>query len=464
MGRRGLRCHFPENEHEWEVLGRLIGEHTQLKTVQIEFMSWIDGAPEEFTAKPLLSFCRGICQNRSIQSFAFQYSPFNMFETGILQELAPFIEHNYNLSELNLSCSSLCSRGTGFLSSVLMKRSDKSLTKIDLVGTNYQDDGRSLNGLLNALKGYSGLNTLGLRGYHIGQNDFSPLASILNAPQSQLRKIGLSGNGADNYSLEMLELSLSKNNGLEVLELNHNPSITTTGWTPLLRLLRHDKCKLKVLNLSSNMSINDEVAHELVASLTNNQTLTMLNLGRCHSVTTTGFKSITNLLSIQGSKLKTLHLRANANAINDDFAAELATSLANNQTLECLNLARNSAITSVGYSHLGRVLGNPQIMLRKLYMYENTIDDDTMISFSTALATNRRLTELMFLTENGTVTSTGWSALSKTLCDPTTISSIYNSNHVMTSIHIRGMPETVKAYLDFNRISLLMYLVPSNGH
>jgi hypothetical protein len=83
------------------------------------------------------------------------------------------------------------------------------------------------------------------------------------------------------------------------------------------------------------------------------------------------------------------------------------------------------------------LLQSESCCLEQLYLNYTNIGDDVAEDFARALVNNERLKLLymhgdMIGLGNNSLSRIGWSAISKLLCDNSTINNIYNSNHTIT--------------------------------
>ena len=106
-------------------------------------------------------------------------------------------------------------------------------------------------------------------------------------------------------------------------------------------------------------------------------------------------------------------LRLGYNHFTSDAALVLARALVNNDTLEHLNLWRNS-LSDVGVQLLTQVISVKKNGLRTLDLSQNGITDQGLRSLARMLKTNQLLTGL-FLAGNG-ITEAGIQSLAQILC------------------------------------------------
>jgi hypothetical protein len=69
-----------------------------------------------------------------------------------------------------------------------------------------------------------------------------------------------------------------------------------------------------------------------------------------------------------------------------------------------------------------------------LFSFRNSFSDDMAVALADALKGNKSLKILYFSSASNNLTSVGWSAFSKLLCDTSSVSNIYASNHTLQAI------------------------------
>ena len=129
--------------------------------------------------------------------------------------------------------------------------------------------------------------------------------------------------------------SLFNNETLELLLLYNVTGITDEDMTHLSTILATNTT-LKVLRLS-NCNITDNGVRYICEGLTKNQTLTTLNIGRNHQITSVSTSTIADL--IQTTKSLT-RLYFYDTSLNDDDIKTICTSLTKNPTMCKLYLSR----------------------------------------------------------------------------------------------------------------------------
>ena len=129
--------------------------------------------------------------------------------------------------------------------------------------------------------------------------------------------------------------SLCNNETLKQLELSHVTDITDEDMTHLSTILATNTT-LKVLCLF-NCNITDNGLRYICEGLTKNQTLTTLNIGGNHQITSVSTSTIADLIQTTTS-LTTLYLYDTS--LNNDDIKTICTSLTKNTTIRKLYLSR----------------------------------------------------------------------------------------------------------------------------
>ena len=142
----------------------------------------------------------------------------------------------------------------------------------------------------------------------------------------------------------------------------------------------------------------------------------------------------------------------------------LTNVLVTNVRLKRLWLCGNRNITSEGWVFFSAVFRNPNSKLEELVLHSNYINDTVMDSFADALTINHKLQKLRIHFEEGiqpqrfnTITvNGGYAALTRTLCNKSSILSTYHSNHILEELcgdpwDTRFLPEQLTTLLHINR-------------
>eukprot|EP00984_Skeletonema_dohrnii_P010696 scaffold4191_cov76-Skeletonema_dohrnii-CCMP3373.AAC.14 len=312
---------------------------------------------------------------------------------------------------------------------------------------------------------------LGWLGYFIGKNecvhhlhiDYLPdgeegHALMEGIARSQsIREIGLHALNDDGFTSTMRILgSLSQLEGLIILG---DISIGSDGLSELETLLESGVCKLQLLSLwginfegivdilsnglrsvgSSlkelglrNNSIGNEGLLDLVEALQTCTGLEILNLcSNDFSSAAAGLGSISDWL--QRDEVKLNRLGISRCHINDEGLLALAQGAANH--CKELDLHGNS-ITTLGLSHLSNSIQSDSCRVETLHLDHVPMGVDGMEVLAYGLADNKSVRHL-FLgdeTDHITVASARCGAFSTALCDTSSVSSTYLSNHTLQEI------------------------------
>ena len=135
--------------------------------------------------------------------------------------------------------------------------------------------------------------------------------------------------------IKQISDALVSNTTLEVLWLDNFTDITDDDMNHLSNMLTHNK-SLKVLRLI-NCNITDNGVRYICEGLTKNQTLTTLNIRGNPKITSDSTSTIAELLN-KTTSLTTLNLLHTS--LNDDDIKTICTALAENTTVEKLELSK----------------------------------------------------------------------------------------------------------------------------
>ena len=134
--------------------------------------------------------------------------------------------------------------------------------------------------------------------------------------------------------------------------------------------------------------------------------------------------------------LKKIKMRRSS--IGDDDLQRLVAAMANNTALEVLDISENTSITANGLRSLSILLQSEKCRLRELVLQGMHIGDEGAEILAEALVGNKSLKLLEFCDlfsrsarERTGITTTGWSAFTRLLCDTSSINNTYLSNHTL---------------------------------
>jgi Ran GTPase-activating protein (RanGAP) involved in mRNA processing and transport len=274
------------------------------------------------------------------------------------------------------------------------------LKHLDLSDVGLGDDGLEL--LAEGLACNSSLNdgVLDLSNNIIGDRGVQALASSL-ASNGKLRELILNGNNIGDKGVGALAESLAQNRLLRALSISENTSITETGARAISRILQSRTSGLE------NLRIN----------------------------IVEGGKILADALSINKSLVSlSLYCRRTDMSICDDGLRALAAGLSRNSTLQELELSGITAITAAGLRSLKQYFRSPLCALKTLFIQSINFGDEGAYALADALRHNKSLQSLSFFGEMGGITSKGWEAFLKLLCDTSSPNSLYLSNHTLIEL------------------------------
>jgi hypothetical protein len=217
---------------------------------------------------------------------------------------------------------------------------------------------------------------------------------------------------------------LNGGNNLKELSLSDNRMITASGLSSLSTLLGSVSCSLTKLRIA-RIPFGDEGIVALAHGLKDNRSMEKLFLSD--------------------------------NSISDRGLQALVEGLVNCDNLKDLCIWNNRAITASGLGSLSTLLQSDSCSLVKISLGGIPFGDDGAVALADALKGNKSMKELYF--DSSGVTSVGWKAFSKLLCDTSSVNTTYLSNHSLVQLegwsngHTPGgiPPYDVKQLLELNK-------------
>ena len=206
---------------------------------------------------------------------------------------------------------------------------------------------------------------------------------------SCLKKLILTNNGITKEAADEIGLALTTNSTLEVLGLSRN-KLQSTGIVGIMYSLNNDNKTLKVLDVESN-DITDSASGNIAATLANNTSLEDLNLSG-NSLKTKGAIKILSALETN-STLKTLSMRDCDITYTEQAGHYITNALAGNSGLEKLLLCKNRLQTSGAIKIMQSLQKNST--LKVINLWNNNITDQVANEVAITLANNTCLEELV---------------------------------------------------------------------
>ena len=248
----------------------------------------------------------------------------------------------------------------------------------------------------NALSKNRSIEHFSIDGWPLGVDDTCSILSPFFEHNTNLRSVGIFS-GMDVTTLPIFTSALAKCKSLRKIGL---------------------QCK----------GMEDELAAELVASLSTHHNLKTLSLNNISDSGKQWCIALGNLLQNPESKLEKLSFNyANNYAnINDEAAVALGGALGNGSKLKKLSLAHVHSITSTGWLALFQgLLTNTNSSLEELDInYSNGIDDKALLTFAAeySISKNTSLKTLEICSnESESISTSVWGTLFRSLFNPVSV-------------------------------------------
>ena len=367
-------------------------------------------------------------QNQHMDSLLIRNSSFMLAEDTKLTKGAKVetLRKEVYLKTLDFHSTSLGKYGFEAISRFLLNYNVKLET---LHITGIPDEEWSFS-FVNGLKGCKSLEILE---YTDAAEQNLILLGTVALPHLALNHLDLSRSCIGTGAATALSYGISQNKTLDELKLGRLTQTTEVALAKIFTACLGPASMLTTLDLSNNSDISDAVMLSVMEPLANNTTLKVLILNQCKSVTSNGWLALSNAIGNSQSALKKLILWETA--INNDAITAFANSLIDNDTLEVLDLSHCESVTPTGWRELSRVLGNPHSSLRILDVSMNSLTDDVVIAYANELSTseNSRL-ESLVLSDSYLITSAIWDPVRNLLCNTSSIDATLSSNHTLRDL------------------------------
>jgi hypothetical protein len=324
----------------------------------------------------------------------------------------------------------------------LLCRPSSNLMVLELYGTLINNLGAT--SLAAGLLVNASLKEFHLTGNQMTMNGWDAIFVALKRSTCTLEKLSIcmSGRKQDDVVI-LLSNALLDRGTLKSLSLGgggeYVPSATVANRGALIQLLHNPMCALEILDIS-NVGLNNDSIMSLRNIIANNSRLRELRLDSNHDVTTDGWVSFLTFPTT--SKLEKLFLGYNS-SINDRALDIFRISLTNNCRLKDLQLGTFRNVTTAGWTAFSAVLRNPNSLLEKLDLTPHAqihSAKDVAISFANALTNNKRMRKLRIRCgiTDGYISKEIYTAITRTVCNSSSIQGTYNSNHILSEFSLEG--------------------------
>jgi hypothetical protein len=361
----------------------------------------------------LASFFSGLAVNRSIKTLKFDCT---QLDTNMVELMAPFLadNHVFDCLEVGILYGDIMDIKTILLGVVSFLLMFDSLREFNL---SYHGPQVDYDIIIQALTVHTGLRKLDLRGITIGRRGCDSLVKLLN-----------------------------KSTELKEVAFIYIPSISDDGWQSILTALQNTRCKLEKIDMMWVEGVNERT--ELCLSdalLQHSSTLKILHSNE-------GLRVGIPLLQDPYAILEELgQVNDDAPITNEELEA-LTVVLETNSSLKTLMLSATNSITTEGWVTFSAVLRNQNSKLEILVLYDSHMDDTVMNSFADALTINRNLQQLRVGNCDSVTVNGGYAALTRTLCNKSSILSTYHSNHTLNMLDgSTCLPEELTSLLLINK-------------
>eukprot|EP00804_Cyclotella_cryptica_P006319 CCRYP_010160-RA/>CCRYP_010160-RA protein AED:0.43 eAED:0.43 QI:0/0/0/0.5/1/1/2/0/569 len=246
---------------------------------------------------------------------------------------------------------------------------------------------------------------------------------------------------------EFLGETVAMVNRSSLRELDLHLMLTERGWQMVSDVLSSPMAALTVFELHDT-DIPDECADAFARGLAHNTTLEELTLNYVN-ITAEGWRVL--ISSLRNPHLKLNCIDVSSNTMNDDTVSLLSEGLvAKSDTIVKFNVCCED-ITAAGWMAFSAAFRTPMPNMNALSIGNPSFNDDAFAALSNGLKNMPSLKTLHIITANDGIT-TGWEALSKVLCDRSSLDTIRESNHTLHEVTCPcPLPSNIKKLLEMNR-------------
>ena len=413
---------------DWAKEGwQCISNNTQLKTMYLEVSELIYTGRnriieiDESSRANIIAFVKALSLNSSIFDIQFRCPSGGSILGEVFTSLAPIFQNNlrnlwiYETDFDNDEENDNCARALK-LAVEPYKNKYCSLQNVQLCWNEINDE--QAGELVDAF-GYCNIRKLSWwednGSAFLGNNALQALAKLVGNPSSQLKELIFGedcNKPIDSYVLQSMEVyegasafasALAKNTMLNKIDFGYGRDFfTVNDWQTFSSILKRPNSMLEKLHLDDRHIGDDGAAAIADALFSNNTILKELHLSWCYDITTIGWMALSNAFQNPSLIIEKLYLKSEI--VDEDVMISFADILVNNKCL------------------------------KELYLDGNIANDEIITAFSNALGYNDKLQVLNLGSSNDPITDVGSTALSRALCDTSSINATFDSNHTLESI------------------------------
>ena len=280
--------YVPEGAYDMGWLGYFVWKNEHLKKLFIRSFTPTSGAS---VGDIIVSFFRGLTCNKSIQEIDFD--GVDLLGGEIFTMLGSFFKNNHNLTTVSVTDCDFGEEGGRLFALAIGSSINKSLRKVELADNNISEEG--MVDIITALSVHPNLNYLDLDGNRLHKNGCVALATLLRCSAKEVQHLDLSNTEINDEGIEALVHALATCSCLEELQLVGNPTITSKGWQSLASILEAPNSNLREIFIANN-NVDDEAAAAFANALENNHTLYTLNMNSNRSMITAGWLPFSKVL------------------------------------------------------------------------------------------------------------------------------------------------------------------------
>mmetsp|Transcript_17798 Transcript_17798/g.30072 ORF Transcript_17798/g.30072 Transcript_17798/m.30072 type:complete len:687 (+) Transcript_17798:105-2165(+) len=282
----------------------------------------------------------------------------------------------------------------------------------------------------------------GWLGYFIGKNEQIRGLNLHCLPEEEDEVDAFVESLCRNQSIERLDIrrcdidisSLSpfiiNSRNLRSLEL-WNVDVSLGNASNLAMALSRRQHKSLTRFVLSRNNLSSEALAEITAALTGYPYLKSFSVSGNVLIGRDGCVSLGAIIRVAA-----LHLEQvfhDDDDLDDEGLQTLVAALTNAATLQLLALSRNLSITAAGLRALSHLFSSA-CPLETLFLEDMNIGDEGAEALVDGLRGNTTLRHLVLTPNMAGITSTGWTAFSRLLCDTSSINNTYRSNHTLEHI------------------------------